>query len=199
MQACNCRGFGPAPGYFLPLYPNSPALACLHIARSACCANSATQDVMVVIAMPTVSLHVLVIVVNAQATSNVEVRQLESLCVDLCNEVTHDGCCVLKDVDLGDGAAQVAVNTYKLNHRLSLDGSKEPLQGRGGGGGQRHAKGQSVHRDGMQMLMTPPMMSCHLPRQIQVCYVNQKREWWQWVLCQISQSTLWFSYCQVSD
>lgn len=72
--------------------------------------------------VPVFCTNSLVVVINAQASTDVEVLQLESLCIDHLDEVCHDDSSILEDVDLGDGAAQVTVDTNKLNQGLRLDG-----------------------------------------------------------------------------
>ncbi len=96
------------------------------------------------LALHSPSQHSLVVVVNAQATTDVEVLEVKALVTDLLDEVAHDDGSVPEDVDLGDGGAQVAVHAHQLNRGGGADVVQEPLQAAGEGRGVSARHGSST-------------------------------------------------------
>jgi hypothetical protein len=50
--------------------------------------------------MKHMSLHALVVVVNAEAAANIQELEVEALFPNMLDKVDHQNCCIPKDVDL---------------------------------------------------------------------------------------------------
>lgn len=83
------------------------------------------------------SLHALVVVVDAEATANVQELEIEALFPDVLDKVYHQHCCIPEDVDLHNARKTSAFRSAEHvcicallegNRRCSLGADPEPVK-----------------------------------------------------------------------